>query len=279
MQRTSETRFHEGLWGVSVLCDPFYAPFTLSDSRSLRAIKEESGMLVLSRLVGEKIVVGENITIVVSRILPGRVVLGVQAPRNVVVMREELLTANSPQPRFPNQESEPSNAITDLQSLSAELQTAELLPAELQRAELQRAELSEAEAFTQELIIEFDDDTPSTNPSTPVATQNESPKGQRKSQTRRQPSKQTRSTQDPPVALPERTMPRQSLREFAQALLKAPANSKTNPSETSYETKHCTPTDTNTTGNQHEPLLPQDDATTSSYRNAHIISEPIERCA
>lgn len=221
-------------------------------------------MLVLSRLVGEKIVVGENITIVVSRILPGRVVLGVQAPRNVVVMREELLTANSPQPRFPNQESEPSNAITDLQPLPAELQ---------------RAELSEAEAFTQELIIEFDDDTPSTNPSTPVATQNESPKGQRKSQTRRQPSKQTRSTQDPPVALPERTMPRQSLREFAQALLKAPANSKTNPSETSYETKHCTPTDTNTTGNQHEPLLPQDDATTSSYRNAHIISEPIERCA
>jgi carbon storage regulator len=77
-------------------------------------------MLVLSRLVGEKIVVGENITIVVSRILPGRVVLGVQAPRNVVVMREELLTANSPQPRFPNLESEPSNAITDLQSLSAE---------------------------------------------------------------------------------------------------------------------------------------------------------------
>jgi carbon storage regulator len=231
-------------------------------------------MLVLSRLVGEKIVVGENITIVVSRILPGRVVLGVQAPRNVVVMREELLTANSPQPRFPNQESEPSNAITDLQP-----QTAELLPAELQRAELLPAELSEAEAFTQELIIEFDDDTPSTNPSTPVATQNESPKGQRKSQTRRQPAKQTRSTQDPPVALPERTMPRQSLREFAQALLKAPANSKTNPSETSYETKHCTPTDTNTTGNQHEPLLPHDDATTSSYRNAHIISEPIERCA
>ena len=208
-------------------------------------------MLVLSRLVGEKIVVGENITIVVSRILPGRVVLGVQAPRNVVVMREELLTANSPHPRFSNQESEPINADSEL--------------------EPHRADPIDEEVFTQELVIEFNDDNPSPTPSTPISTRKKSPG--------RNPSKQTQSSQEPQVTVPERSMPRQSLREFAQALLKAAPSSKTNSTETTYETNHRTPMDSNTTGNQQESLLPQDEATTSSYHNAHIVSEPIERCA
>jgi carbon storage regulator len=48
-------------------------------------------MLVLSRHAGEKIVIGENITITVSRVLPGRVVIGIEAPSDMLVMREELL--------------------------------------------------------------------------------------------------------------------------------------------------------------------------------------------
>lgn len=48
-------------------------------------------MLVLSRHAGEKIVIGEHITITVSRVLPGRVVIGIEAPSDMLVMREELL--------------------------------------------------------------------------------------------------------------------------------------------------------------------------------------------
>jgi carbon storage regulator len=48
-------------------------------------------MLVLSRYAGEKIVIGEHITITVSRVLPGRVVIGIEAPSDMLVMREELL--------------------------------------------------------------------------------------------------------------------------------------------------------------------------------------------
>jgi len=47
-------------------------------------------MLVLSRKVGEKIAVGENITIVINRISGNRVAIGIQAPESVRVLRGEL---------------------------------------------------------------------------------------------------------------------------------------------------------------------------------------------
>jgi carbon storage regulator len=47
-------------------------------------------MLVLSRKEGEKLIVGENITIVVSKISGNRVTLGIEAPRDVKVVRGEL---------------------------------------------------------------------------------------------------------------------------------------------------------------------------------------------
>lgn len=47
-------------------------------------------MLVLSRKEGEKLVVGENITIVVSKISGNRVTIGIEAPRDVKVVRGEL---------------------------------------------------------------------------------------------------------------------------------------------------------------------------------------------
>jgi carbon storage regulator len=47
-------------------------------------------MLVLSRKVGERIQVGDDVTITVVRINPNSVRIGIDAAPEVVVMREEL---------------------------------------------------------------------------------------------------------------------------------------------------------------------------------------------
>lgn len=47
-------------------------------------------MLVLSRKVGERILIGENISVTVVRIAGGGVRLGVEAPSNMAVIRQEL---------------------------------------------------------------------------------------------------------------------------------------------------------------------------------------------
>ena len=40
-------------------------------------------MLVLSRKIGEKLIIGDNITVVVSRVAGNRVTLGIEAPHDV----------------------------------------------------------------------------------------------------------------------------------------------------------------------------------------------------
>jgi carbon storage regulator len=47
-------------------------------------------MLVLSRKIGEKLVIGDNITVVVSRVAGNRVTLGIEAPIDVRIVRGEL---------------------------------------------------------------------------------------------------------------------------------------------------------------------------------------------
>jgi carbon storage regulator len=47
-------------------------------------------MLVLSRKVGERILLGDQIKITVVRITNGGVRLGIEAPANVAVVREEV---------------------------------------------------------------------------------------------------------------------------------------------------------------------------------------------
>ena len=47
-------------------------------------------MLVLSRKEGESIIINENITIVVTRIQGGKVRIGIEAPKDVPVRRQEL---------------------------------------------------------------------------------------------------------------------------------------------------------------------------------------------
>lgn len=50
-------------------------------------------MLVLSRKLGEKIIIGDQITITVLDVDRGKVRLGIEAPRSVPVYRQELLPA------------------------------------------------------------------------------------------------------------------------------------------------------------------------------------------
>ena len=47
-------------------------------------------MLVLSRKVGEQIVIGDNITVVVRRVSRDRVSLAIEAPAEIRIMRKEL---------------------------------------------------------------------------------------------------------------------------------------------------------------------------------------------
>jgi carbon storage regulator len=47
-------------------------------------------MLVLSRKLGEKIVIGDNIVITVVKIDRNQIRIGIEAPQNVPVYREEI---------------------------------------------------------------------------------------------------------------------------------------------------------------------------------------------
>ena len=51
-------------------------------------------MLVLSRKLGEKIYISDNICITVVDIDRGKIRLGIEAPREVPIFRKELLTKN-----------------------------------------------------------------------------------------------------------------------------------------------------------------------------------------
>lgn len=51
-------------------------------------------MLVLSRKKGEAVVIGKNIRIVICEIGENSIRLGIEAPRAVPIMREELLIDN-----------------------------------------------------------------------------------------------------------------------------------------------------------------------------------------
>ncbi len=53
-------------------------------------------MLVLSRKVGEKILIGEQIEVTIVRVAEGVVRIGVRAPAEMAIVREELLREKDP---------------------------------------------------------------------------------------------------------------------------------------------------------------------------------------
>ena len=51
-------------------------------------------MLVLSRKVGERVLVGDKVVVTVVRIGPNKVRLGIEAPKDMNIVREELCGPN-----------------------------------------------------------------------------------------------------------------------------------------------------------------------------------------
>jgi carbon storage regulator len=78
-------------------------------------------MLVLSRKVGEKIMIGDNITIVVQRLGKGRVALAIDAPHEIPVLRGELAPFGvAPEPTLePGRTAERSPAVDSRAAASA----------------------------------------------------------------------------------------------------------------------------------------------------------------
>lgn len=56
-------------------------------------------MLVLSRKVGEKIFIGDNISVTIVRVAHGIVRIGVEAPNDLPIVREEIKDQLYAQPR------------------------------------------------------------------------------------------------------------------------------------------------------------------------------------
>ncbi len=54
-------------------------------------------MLVLSRKPGERIFIGEQVAVTVVRIGPNTVKLGIEAPKEMNIVREELCAGSLPQ--------------------------------------------------------------------------------------------------------------------------------------------------------------------------------------
>ena len=53
-------------------------------------------MLVLTRRVNERIVIGDDITVTVLEVRGDQVRIGIEAPRDVKVLREEVLDRDAP---------------------------------------------------------------------------------------------------------------------------------------------------------------------------------------
>ncbi|MBC7852490.1 MAG: carbon storage regulator [Pirellulaceae bacterium] len=86
-------------------------------------------MLVLSRKIGERLVIGGNITVVVNRVAGNRVTLGIEAPDTVRIVRGELEAtkgyfAHLPSSKEPHAEFGARNFDSSVDTSSAPLRLA-----------------------------------------------------------------------------------------------------------------------------------------------------------
>ena len=70
-------------------------------------------MLVLSRKVGEKLVIGDNIILTINRISGNRVTIGIEAPGSVKIVRGELERYEDSVRPTPVGASVPAGALAD----------------------------------------------------------------------------------------------------------------------------------------------------------------------
>jgi len=64
--------------------------FFFADCCPENVIREEKGMLILTRRVGETLMVGDDVTVTVLGVKGNQVRIGVNAPKEVAVHREEI---------------------------------------------------------------------------------------------------------------------------------------------------------------------------------------------
>jgi carbon storage regulator len=62
----------------------------LSDLADHARKKEEGKMLVLSRKIGEKILIGNDVVVTISKVQGNRVWIGLEAPASVKILRDEI---------------------------------------------------------------------------------------------------------------------------------------------------------------------------------------------
>jgi len=65
-------------------------PFSLLGTTSLCSINREIGMLILTRRSGETITIGDDIEVIVLRAKGNQIRLGIKAPDDVEIHREEI---------------------------------------------------------------------------------------------------------------------------------------------------------------------------------------------
>ena len=73
-------------------------------------------MLVLSRKPGERIFIGEDVSVTIVRIGPNTVKLGIEAPRDMNIVREELCNGALPKPQSAGTtaaESQPATRVAE----------------------------------------------------------------------------------------------------------------------------------------------------------------------
>ena len=68
-------------------------------------------MLVLSRKSGERLTIGDSVVITVVRVNGGQVRLGIEAPKSLTVLREELTCANRPAMPLASRAFEPAQTL------------------------------------------------------------------------------------------------------------------------------------------------------------------------